>query len=103
MVTVSAYSNDSECELILKGHATGSQEVCAAISSIVYALAGWIENNRDHIIGTPQAVVDLRPGDTCVFFCGDDYAHTAYQVAEIGIAQLAKSYPDYISIIWPSE
>lgn len=103
MVTVSSYSRDSEFELILKGHATGSPEVCAGLSAIVYALAGWIENNREHIHATPQTVVDLRPGDTCIFFHGDHVAAAAYQMAEIGIAQLAKSCAEYFDFFWPEE
>lgn len=100
MVVASFYSNNGEHELMLFGHAEGSPEVCAAASAIVYALAGWVENNREHLDERKQAFIDLKSGDACLLFTGDVCADAAFQVAEIGLAQLANSYPDYISCLW---
>lgn len=100
MVNVSFYHRDREHEMIACGHATGSPEICAAVSAIMTALAGWIENNRDHLDGKEAIFVDLQEGDTCILFTGDDCAEAAFSVAEIGIAQLANSFPEYVSVAW---
>ena len=44
MTTGYAELEGGRCLLVLDGHATGSPSVCAAISGLVYALAGYLTN-----------------------------------------------------------
>ena len=37
--------DDGTCEILATGHATGSEQVCAGISAIIYSLAGWLKNS----------------------------------------------------------
>ena len=98
MVTVLAYSRGNEKELIVKGHATGSTEICAAVSGIVYALAGWMQNNEEHLKHKPEPYIDLREGDASIYFRGDQCAAAAFDVAYIGLAQIAQTHPEFVTI-----
>lgn len=77
-----------------KGHATGSVEVCAAISCLLYTIAGWLQNSdfEGYMVG-------LKEGDACImWYTLTDKADALYEFAEIGFKQLAASYPEYIRV-----
>ena len=77
-----------------KGHATGSTEVCAAVSMMLYTIAGWLHNHPD--VGS---VCRLEDGDASIlYYDRSSETRTLYEFAEIGFRQLAASYPDYISM-----
>lgn len=78
-----------------KGHATGSPEVCAAVSGLLYALAGYVENNR-HALMYERWSMDS--GDVDVTFRGGERAEAVYQMTLIGLLQIEKSYPEYIHV-----
>lgn len=80
--------------MILYGHATGSEKVCAAISSIVYALAGYLKNIEVEK-GEKPPVIQLKSGFSSFRFSGKE-AKSAYDMAVIGLMQLANQYPKYI-------
>ena len=44
MTQVYAERDGQRCILSAQGHATGSVEACAAVSGILYALAGYVTN-----------------------------------------------------------
>lgn len=96
MTKVSIYSDGTAHEIMAKEHATGSPEACAAISTLMYSLAGWAENNRKHLKTAPY--YDLQPADAYILFDGDAEAAAAFELVEIGMLQLEKSYPEYISV-----
>ncbi len=80
--------------LTARGHATGSPQVCAAISALVYALAGYLENVR----GTVQVGESrLDSGDARLCWSGGTRAEAAYELAAVGLCQLAKRYPRYVA------
>lgn len=77
-----------------KGHATGSVEACAAVSCLIYTLAGWLRNS---------AVVVLKEeldddAMAMIQFCGGAAAETAFDMICVGFLQLAESYGEYISV-----
>lgn len=80
--------------MILYGHATGSEKVCAAISSIVYALAGYLKNIEVEK-GEKPPVIQLKSGFSSFRFSGKG-AESAYDMAVIGLMQLANQYPENI-------
>lgn len=77
-----------------RGHATGSTEVCAAVSCLLYTIAGWL-NNRPEIGGIQR----LEDGSaSIVFFDREPSTKTVFELAQVGFLQLAASYPEYISV-----
>ena len=96
MVEVSVYTRDGGNELYAEGHATGSPEVCAAVSAILTTLAGWLSNNPDSIDEDVRPEIDLQPGDAYIFCKGDARCNAVFEAAVIGLLQLQQSYPDYI-------
>ena len=85
--------------LILKGHAGydehGKDIVCAGASAIVYTLLGWLENNApDHgrICGS------IEPGDTWLRCDGGEKTAVAFEMAYIGLGQIAKRYPEFVKL-----
>lgn len=75
-----------------KGHATGSTEMCAAVSALLYTLAGWLRNSD-----TETITARLDPGDACLMFRGAADAQTAFDLMTVGFLQLAASSPELIS------
>lgn len=76
------------------GHATGSREVCAAVSAIVYALGGRLleleEAGRARV-----TALRLESGEAEIEAEGEG-ARDAFAVAGTGFSQLAERYPEYI-------
>ena len=84
-------------EVRATGHATGSDAVCAAVSAIMYALAGWLINADDG--GKAYDVlIDMSSGRAMLGWRGGAEADAVYNMVVIGLAQIAQSYPDYIQI-----
>lgn len=80
--------------LTARGHAVGSPQVCAAISALLFAVAGYLENVR----GTVQVgEVRLDSGDARLYWSGGARAEAAYELAAVGLCQLARRYPRYVA------
>ena len=77
-----------------QGHATGSPEVCAAASCLIYTLAGWLHNSAVLVLE------ERLNNDASAFLCfrGGDSAETAFDMVCVGFLQLAQEYPEYISV-----
>lgn len=76
-----------------QGHATGSVEACAAVSCLVYTLAGWLRNTSVLVMKEK-----LEDGDALIQFCGGAAAETAFDMICVGFLQLEAQYGDYISV-----
>lgn len=80
--------------LSAKGHATGSVEVCAAISGILYALAGYLtleesaKVNRHH----------MESANVLLDYSGGDRVESAYSMAMVGLLQLRDAYPELVEV-----
>lgn len=79
-------------ELTAKGHATGSTEVCAAISCLLYAAAGWLRNYGE------ADVIELDSGNVTLRWHGGESAKVLYDLLEIGFLQLELSAKEYIKV-----
>lgn len=75
-----------------KGHATGSPEVCAAVSCLIYTIAGYIRQKPNSV---RRVEIDEKTAAATVSFTGNT---TLFEFAAIGFLQLAKSYEDFISV-----
>ena len=95
MINVCFSRADDGFSLDVTGHAgyssSGDDIVCAAVSGIVYALAGYLVNEcKGAVIGA------LRPGAASLK-CGGD-GEVAMRMAYIGLLQLALTYPSFVNV-----
>lgn len=99
MITVEYTISDAGHTLKLAGHAeyaeTGKDIVCAGVSSIVYALVGFLVN----ACPTERAKLDMTGGDVWII------CHTrtpeidaAFDMAVIGLRQIEAQYENFIKI-----
>ena len=87
MTRVTLKSDDGRYSVVCEGHATGSVEVCAAVSTLVYTLLGYLKN-ADGVAVENELIAD---GYTEIEFTGGKSARVAYELISIGFLQLAKS------------
>lgn len=79
------------------GHATGSDETCACISTVLYGLAGYLINLRND--GRAQQEENsMGSGRVVLTFRGGAEVSAAYDMAEITLLQLSKAKPDYLCV-----
>lgn len=76
-----------------KGHATGSVEACAAVSCLVYTLAGWLRNTSVLVLKA-----ELNDGNAQIQYHGGAAAETAFDMICVGFLQLQEQYGDFISV-----
>ena len=82
---------DGVMEVRLTGHAAGSPAVCAALSGLTCALAGYLRED-------PAAEVleaRLVPGEAVFRFTGDAGTAGAFALTAAGLRQIAAGYPAY--------
>jgi uncharacterized protein YsxB (DUF464 family) len=90
---------DTRC-LVMAGHAgynTGNDIVCAGCSALAYALMGWMENAPERVT---RRVCDLGDGELRLSGSGDDCFAAAFDMTVIGLAQIARKYPENALIEW---
>lgn len=102
MTNIYAERSGKRCLLVAKGHATGSEQVCAAVSALVYALAGYLTNAiRERYIEFYRE--QLESGDVVMDFNGDDCTAAAFETVVIGLQQIAQQYPEFICVEYREE
>ena len=94
MTVVHISAENNLCILTAKGHAgyseSGKDIVCAGISTILYALAGYVSNYG------PDSHIRMAPGDVEIACSGE--MQQVFLMTYIGLAQLAEKFPKNISI-----
>lgn len=95
-MTVIRYSRtEEELRLWAEGHATGSERVCAAVSGLLYALLGYLEN----IGGDYSSMVE--DGSVVVRVARSEKTDSAFDLVLIGLLQIEKAEPEYIKVtLW---
>lgn len=78
------------------GHATGSREVCAAVSAIVYALGGYLKN-LELDGGVELCGFMLESGAAEIEASGQE-ARAAFKMTAVGLLQIAAKYPDQVAV-----
>lgn len=90
---------DNTHSLVVLGHADyaeyGKDIVCAGVSALVQALIGWIEENHYKANGI---CVDIKDGEAIISCYGDEDVAAVFNMASIGLEQMADSYPDQVQI-----
>lgn len=99
MIRVQYGTDGREHRLTMEGHANyadhGDDIVCAGASSIVFALLGWLENNGQDLEFYNS---EVESGNVRIYCEGNDRTAATFEMATIGLMQLADSYPDYVAI-----
>lgn len=90
MTEVTLYCGDSY-SVRCRGHATGSPELCAAISCLMFTAAGWLHNTQD----AELIYEKLDSGDAYLRWHGGKWL---YDLLKIGFLQLQKTDPGKISV-----
>ena len=99
MIRATYRREDNAHLLMLDGHANyarrGEDIVCAGASSIVYALLGWLENHSEDL---DCVDADVHEGNVKIACEGGEKTAAVFEMAAIGLLQLADSYPDHVAI-----
>lgn len=96
MTEIYAERDGNRFTINAQGHATGSPEVCAAISGILYALAGYVHNASDG--STISYDERLKSGFVYLDFHGGPGAAGAFDMAVIGLKQIEARYPEFLRV-----
>ena len=76
------------------GHAKGSVQACAAVSTIMYSVLGYLSNVEEIEIDT----ADFAEGFFSIGFSGGVSARAMYDFCIIAFLQLEKSYSEYVTV-----
>ena len=99
MVRATYTVNEDLHTLTVIGHANydeyGRDIVCAGVSAIVQALIGWLEEN---CYQARYSSVDLNDGEIIVSAEGGEDVSAVFNMASIGLSQIAHSYSDHVHI-----
>lgn len=102
MTQVYADRSGNRCILSAQGHATGSVEVCAAVSGVLYALAGYLTNAvRERYIEFYEN--RMETADVLLDFNGDNCTTAAFEMAVIGLAQIGQQHPEFLQVEYREE
>lgn len=99
MVNAKYEVEDNRHTLIVLGHANydeyGKDIVCAGVSSIVQALIGWLEENY---YKAECISVNPKEGEVIISCEGGEDVASVFQMASIGLEQIADCYPAHVAI-----
>ena len=100
MIRVRYRRNEFAHSILVAGHAGYSSEgndiVCAGVSAVVYALLGFLHNVPDR---KERLTASIDSGETMIFWRGvSEDITAAFHMAVIGLAQIARKYPDFVSV-----
>lgn len=93
MTRVKARYGRDGYSVVSVGHA-GTAQSCTAISAILGALAGWVDNNAGKF--------SLDKGEAMIVFPKDDGAEAVMDMTVIGLLQVQKAAPEDVKIelVW---
>ena len=99
MIEVAYYGGDHTHKLMIAGHAGysdhGNDIVCAGVSAITFTLLGFLENHKDDI---ESASAQTQSGYACIEGKGGETVALAFDMALIGLQQIAMKYPKHVTI-----
>lgn len=96
MTNVTIQASGRDYKLTAVGHATGSREVCAAVSGIVYALCGYLKNLEQE--GAAKLGTFMLESGAAEIEASGEEAMPAFEMAAIGLMQIAAKYTDQVSV-----
>lgn len=96
MTTVTYSAKNGVLKLSAQGHATGSEQVCAGISALVYSMAGYVDKlfKKEDL---PISTMRLDDGDVLLAFEETKNTRAAFDMVVEGFRMMAAQYPEYIN------
>lgn len=95
MTKISYSAAGGRYTLRCQGHATGSDEACAAVSVLMTTLAGYLANAG----GRAKGIWSLEPGLAEISMeTEDNRVIGAWEVTLFGLKQLENSFGDYLFV-----
>ena len=76
--------------VMCQGHATGSTEVCAAVSCLVCTLANWLQMSHAEVLEER-----IKDADALLCFKG---AETSFDMVCVGFLLLENAHSEYITV-----
>lgn len=96
MTTIDVITINDTFRITAYDHATGSEKVCAAISTLMYTLEGWLINNPS---SSKNHISELKSGYAFIEFeMLDDKAKAVTSAIVFGLMQLENAYGDYLKV-----
>lgn len=96
MTKVSVYDIDNHIYVSAHDHATGSKEVCAAVSCLMYTLEGYLRNNEAKV---KNHKATFKDGFAVVEFDAIDFdVYHGLECVVTGLLLIQGSYPDYLKV-----
>ena len=99
MINIDICVGNQAHAVTITGHAGysdhGNDIVCAGVSAIAYTLLGFLENHRDDIA---YISAQHKSGDIRILCKGGEKVEIAFEMANIGLQQIAKQYPKHVTI-----
>lgn len=84
------------------GHATGSDAACTAVSAMLYSLAGYLVNAKEH--GRAECLHhEMGGGEALLSYAGDDRMSEVFRAITIGLLQISQAMPDYVQVQAPKD
>ena len=99
MTKIEITKADPRYSILFDGHATGSPEVCAGISALMYSLEGYLRNHEQDLFLHSAKIDD--PGWGYISFELEDpsnFIRGAFDLVMVGLMQIAASYPDFCEV-----
>lgn len=94
MTCVTLNERDGRYVVEAVGHATGSVQACAAVSTLMYSALGYLANAD----GVDVHNEDIADGFFSVEFSGGDAARMVYEFCLIAFLQLEMRYGEYVTV-----
>lgn len=99
MTEVFYFRDDESHELYIYGHAgydeAGKDIVCSAVSSLGWALIGFLENSAND---TSDYAHLTDSGRLAISSGSSPEVDAAFKMTLIGLMQIAKKYPDHVRV-----
>lgn len=92
MSTVELIQNGHEYSIVASGHT--ESKMCAAVSCLLYTVAGYITNTDEIILQE----IRLDSGDAKLVWAGGKKAGFLFDLMEIGFRQLQEGEPENIFV-----
>lgn len=94
MTSVTLAEREGRYTVEAVGHAEGSAQACAAVSTIMYSVLGYLSNVEEIEIDT----ADFAEGFFSIGFSGGVAAQEMYKFCTVAFLQLEKSYSEYVTV-----
>ena len=95
MTEIEIERDGKEWALYAKGHASGSQDACSGISTLLFALAGWLKNTSSDV---DDACAMISSGESVIAFSGGAAAFAVAECVTVGLLQIALIHPEAVKV-----